>query len=153
MDQIMIRRADAKEIDEVISIAVDTIDESTGWQIKAEQLDKERLNKAFRDIINNKSVVLCAFDDQKLAGFVIFGPSGRNIFTEERTGFIYDLYVMPNYRGRGIAQRLIADCYKLTEEMGFKTIALNVFAKNKPARKLYEKLGFKEYTMVLRKDI
>lgn len=153
MDQIVIRRADAKEIDEVISIAVDTIDESTGWQIKAEQLDKEHLNKALRDIINNESVVLCAFDDQKLAGFVIFGPSGQSIFTEERTGFIYDLYVMPNYRGRGVAQKLIADCYKLTEEMGFKTIALNVFSKNKPARKLYEKLGFKEYTMVLRKDI
>lgn len=153
MNQIVIRQADEKEIDEVISISVDTIDESTGWQIKAEQLDKEHLSKALRDIISNEGVVLCAFDGRMLAGFVIFGPSGRSVFTQEQTGFIYDLYVMPNYRGRGIAQRLIANCYKLTKEMGFKTIALNVFARNKPARKLYEKLGFKEYTMVLRKDI
>lgn len=61
-----------------------------------------------------------------------------------RRWLISNLAVKRNYRGRGIARSLMDAALELVNEYNGLSISLQVRADNKPARNLYESLGFKE---------
>ena len=64
------------------------------------------------------------------------GYMGLQIFSGE--GYVTNVAVLPEYRGRGIALALINE--QLKNKMGF--ITLEVRESNIPAIRLYEKAGF-----------
>ena len=75
---------------------------------------------------------LVALDNGKAVGYM-----GLQIFSGE--GYVTNVAVLPEYRRRGIAKRLISAEFE--NEMNF--ITLEVRKSNTPAIKLYEKAGFK----------
>ncbi len=62
--------------------------------------------------------------------------------TEARAAYITSVSVIPTFRNRGIASRLLADCVKLVRHRQFEGISLDVDQDNKPAAGLYEAKGF-----------
>jgi ribosomal protein S18 acetylase RimI-like enzyme len=50
--------------------------------------------------------------------------------------------VLPDFRRRGIARRLVQAGLELARQKGARTIMLDVFSQNIPAYRLYESLGF-----------
>lgn len=52
--------------------------------------------------------------------------------------------VLPEYRGRGIARRLMEACLDQAREAGGEWLALEVRVDNAPARQLYQRLGFQQ---------
>ena len=69
--------------------------------------------------------------DDALAGYVHFHPDG-----DRRE--IDDLYILPEYRGRGIGTAMVEKCCAETE----KPVYLYVFRRNEGAVRLYQRLGF-----------
>jgi ribosomal protein S18 acetylase RimI-like enzyme len=59
---------------------------------------------------------------------------------------IGNVAVLPEYRRRGIARKLVEACMALARERRATTILLDVVAGNVPAYSLYEKLGFEHFT-------
>lgn len=57
--------------------------------------------------------------------------------------YIDSVAVYSEYRGRGIASKLIENTFERAKERGFKQVSLNCEFDNEGAMKLYEKLGFK----------
>lgn len=55
---------------------------------------------------------------------------------------IHALGVSLAYQGQGIAKQMIEACCSESRKIGMKVIRLDVLAKNKPAQKLYEAIGF-----------
>lgn len=80
---------------------------------------------------NENAYFLVAIDGEKVAGYM-----GLQIFSGE--GYVTNVAVLPQYRGRGIAQSLIAE--QMKNEMEF--ITLEVRESNIPAINLYTKMGF-----------
>jgi len=60
--------------------------------------------------------------------------------------YIANVAVLPEYRRRGIARRLVEACMDLARERGARTILLDVVAGNAPAVSLYERLGFEHFS-------
>jgi GNAT superfamily N-acetyltransferase len=60
--------------------------------------------------------------------------------------YIGNVAVLPDYRGRGLARKLVQACVDLAKERGGKSVGLDVVAGNTPAYNLYEKLGFVCYS-------
>jgi ribosomal protein S18 acetylase RimI-like enzyme len=60
--------------------------------------------------------------------------------------YIANVAVLPEYRRRGIARRLVEACMDLAKERGAKTLLLDVVAGNVPAVSLYERLGFEHFS-------
>jgi RimJ/RimL family protein N-acetyltransferase len=84
-----------------------------------------------------------AFIDGNLVGI---GTILRETRTRNRhKSDIVGMYVTPSARGtgaaRGIMERLIAHA----RELGLRSIRLELAAENDPARRLYERAGFREY--------
>ncbi|HDM23416.1 ribosomal-protein-alanine N-acetyltransferase [archaeon] len=75
--------------------------------------------------------------DGKAIGYVMAHVKGK-------IGEIISIAVHPQHRRKGIGELLMEEIIrKLQSEFGVKRVKLQVKVSNKPAIKLYEKLGFK----------
>ncbi len=58
------------------------------------------------------------------------------------SGFIYDVFVEPPYRRRGVGYAALRLLDAEASRLGARTLSLHVFGFNLAARTLYEKLGY-----------
>jgi ribosomal protein S18 acetylase RimI-like enzyme len=72
----------------------------------------------------------------------LYGPNQLQA-NGKRYAYIYGFRVRNVYRGQGIGSRLLQKAETDLVSRGFQRIALNVARDNKPARRLYERLGYR----------
>ncbi|WP_282160359.1 GNAT family N-acetyltransferase [Ulvibacterium marinum] len=85
-----------------------------------------------------------AFDGDNLVGFVIHAVDIRdNAFKVHNTG----TGVLPNYRGRHIVDSIYDHALPILKEKGIEKSTLEVITENIPARRVYERIGFKGIKM------
>ncbi len=60
--------------------------------------------------------------------------------------YISDVVVLPEYRGKGYARKLVESCVEDIRARGGRQVSLDVVSGNKPAIALYRTEGFREYT-------
>ena len=70
---------------------------------------------------------------------------------ERRHGYLAELYVEPQLRGRGLGRALIEGCEVWARERGHKLLTVGVLAKNPAAIRSYEGAGFTPYGITLRR--
>ena len=83
----------------------------------------------------HEHVVLVAEEDGRAVGFLLGRPK------KDRIGYVSDLYVRPDRRGRGLGRALLSEGARL---LGREVVTLDVDASNAEARAFYERLGFRE---------
>ena len=87
-------------------------------------------------------------------GYVLFRSRvERPLWTPRRTAIIYDLYVRPGWRRRGIGTRLLEAALELLGQEGATHVRVSALASNEPALRLYRKLGFREHMITLVKEL
>lgn len=69
------------------------------------------------------------------------------------TGFIYDINIWEGVQGKGYGKQAMKEVEVIAKEIGLKMIGLHVFGHNKVARHLYEKLGYVETNINMRKSL
>lgn len=70
----------------------------------------------------------------------IVGYCGVWIIVDE--AHITNIAILPEYRGKGLGEKLLWAVMQLARQSGALTMTLEVRLSNEPARFLYEKLGF-----------
>lgn len=145
-------------IHEALPADIDVVHEL--WIALAEEMDKldpvHRLAPSYReqgrDLMNDAIAddfthVHVAFDGDRAIGFAIIRlqfPHG--LFEQKPLVHISDVYVMPEYRRRGVATALVTHGIAFARKKGIGLVTLGVLA-NCPAIGLYEKLGFKVHRL------
>jgi ribosomal protein S18 acetylase RimI-like enzyme len=81
-------------------------------------------------------------EDGKLVGVVMVEPTG---LMSGPAWVVGTVAVLPGYRRRGIARRLVEAGLALARERGAETLMLDVIAQNVPAYELYRSLGFSHF--------
>jgi GNAT superfamily N-acetyltransferase len=66
--------------------------------------------------------------------------------------FLGFMYVLPEYRGKGINSRIIEALTAWAAEQGITEIRLDVYFKNLAAIKAYEKIGFVPHMVEMRRE-
>jgi ribosomal protein S18 acetylase RimI-like enzyme len=75
-------------------------------------------------------------------GYAIVGPGG-GFLTPEAYAFLYDVWVAPEHRGKGVGRFLVEWSARWARERGYRKIKLEVAESNVRARGLYEEIGFR----------
>jgi ribosomal protein S18 acetylase RimI-like enzyme len=89
-----------------------------------------------------KACLLVATLEGKIVGFASAGPVKNKLhFTVGHDGELYKLYLLPDWRGRGIGKQLFAACVQQLQVHGFKTMLIQSIRENKKASRFYEKEG------------
>lgn len=94
----------------------------------------------------NHQLLLGYFQNEKLVGF-IYGT-----YVSDMSSIDY-LYVLEEYRNRGIASALLQEFVTRCEKLKIKDININTYVTNKTANHLYHKLGFNDFMITLVKKI
>jgi len=154
-ENLTIRRASEGEIEEIKRMSArQTILELDEYELQEkERIEKDDLKRldVFLRRPGNEFYV-AATREGAMAGYVWFGVSERP-FSGIKVGWIYDIEVVPEHRGRGIGEALMRHALKVSKERGFSQTGLMVNQKNEVAWSLYEKLGFQtEYRIMSRRD-
>ncbi|MFI4986166.1 MAG: GNAT family N-acetyltransferase [Alphaproteobacteria bacterium] len=101
--------------------------------------------------------VLVAQSNSIFAGFVAgWIEQNENIGEtpdSNRVEYISDICVMPAFRGRRIAARLLDEIEQHLAGFGIARICINSLAENKSARASYERAGFASYEIVYEKTL
>jgi len=112
-----------QDLDRVVAIERQSF--PTSWRREAYQ----------RELLNTNTRYLVARVGKRVVGF-----AGMWVIAAE--GHITTLAVEPEYRRRGIGERLLSALLEAAEDMGATRVTLEVRESNTIARALYEKYGF-----------
>jgi ribosomal protein S18 acetylase RimI-like enzyme len=96
------------------------------------------------DTIAN-GVALIAEDDDAPVGYSLASVVPQTPIR----GHLYDLYVHADVRGRGVGRELIAETAERLRQRGVTHLSLDVALTNDSARRLYERLGFRPYDVLM----
>ena len=118
--------------------------------------DSNALTEKFMSdrISRDESVVFVAEVDGSMVGFTQCYPSFSTVSLSV-VWLLNDLFVDPEHRGQGIANRLMAEAEKAARDAGASRIWLRTAHTNLPAQALYESRGwvydevFKRYDLLL----
>jgi len=89
-------------------------------------------------------VFLVATLGQEVVGYALAGLEGRDwMDLRDACGKLYDLYVDPGARGKGIGARLVEEAVTRLTALGAPRVVLMTAWLNDGARQLFEKLGFR----------
>ena len=91
-------------------------------------------------LLNENCACTVSEDNGEITGYAF----GTVIIDE---GELYRIAVSPEKRGKGIGERLLHEFVEKCHERGAVKLFLEVRSKNVPARRLYEKRGFKEISV------
>ncbi len=86
----------------------------------------------------------------KIIGYIFYTWSDSPIKTKLKRALIYDLYVKPEFRNRGVGTALLYEAIDELKKKDVDFIQLTVISKNIPAIKLYKKFGFVETMKIMR---
>jgi len=112
------------------------------------RLDRAAWEKHFRKRIEpyvegNRTEAWVANDAAgAFLGYVLLGAGG-GFLTPEPVGFVFDVWVAPEHRGKGVGRHLMTWAIEWARSRGYRKMKLEVAETNDVARHLYESLGYR----------
>ena len=106
--------------------------------VSQEYLEKFTLEKSEEKAFQWRDNILVAKDGDRVVGFVGYGVHGPE---NPDTGEVFALYVLPEYQGTGVGQRLMDAA--LDKLSAFPHLCLWAVKGNARAIRFYEKNGFR----------
>lgn len=137
-----IRKPSELEIEKILELSPQAIFEGTLGEVEP---TIEKAKQLVEPLLKKDCYYLISTENNKLMGWILIGGSNDQ-FLNKTIGFIYELFVLDEYRGKGISKQLINTAVEQLKQEGYSEIRLSVFEGNK-AIKLYENLGFETRTI------
>ena len=97
---------------------------------------KKWVSVNYADMVDKITTIVLKQDDW------IIGHISMKVI--EDNAHLFNLFIAPSHRKCGLATKLVNAIENQGKNLGCKTFSLNIVPKNDIAKKLYEKLGYKE---------
>jgi ribosomal protein S18 acetylase RimI-like enzyme len=142
---MIIREADAQEFNDIALLTVEAYREysldltSDNWEIM-------RTNLSNVVEVAKPGRLIVAQQGHELVGSVVYHPPGASnsrLFQSEWAS-LRMLAVSPQHRGQGIGQQLSLECIHRAKQDKAKVVGLHTSELMVAARRMYEKLGFRQ---------
>ena len=101
------------------------------------------------------TVFVCEKND-KIAGYITVHSQYVSEDIDDgprKFGYISDVFVVDQFRGRGVGKALLQHAENHAKENGVSEMMIGVLASNKQARSLYHAQGFEEFAIKLEKKL
>lgn len=99
-------------------------------------------------------IMLIAEDGNKPVGWAFAHNEHDELFVvepERRHGFLAEIFVMPQARGKGFGRALIEGCEAWAKGRGHKLLTIGVLAQNQSAIRSYGGAGYSPYVTIMRR--
>ena len=126
-----------------------------GYWSEEESLEKARatFNRLLPDGMNSKNQHVYKIQNAETDQDVGIIWLNAQMDAAKPAGFIYDVEVNEEFRGKGYGKQAMLVIEEKARELGLKSIGLHVFAHNAVAKGLYEKIGYEIKSLNMVKDL
>ncbi|MGE7602516.1 N-acetyltransferase family protein [Peribacillus sp. NPDC097675] len=139
-----IRKPNDLELKSVLLLSSQAVFEGTLGEVRP---TNQKIEQLIEPLLEKGNYYLIAIENDKLMGWILIGTN-KDQFTDKTNGFIYELFVLKEFRGKGISKMLMRAGIDYLKQDGYSEVRLSAFAGNQ-AIKLYEKLGFNIRTITM----
>ncbi|MDB5969286.1 MAG: family N-acetyltransferase [Hydrocarboniphaga sp.] len=101
------------------------------------QRDADSLPALERYLLRNPNLSVIAYMGRSLAGFVLSGHDGRR-------GYLNHLIVLPEFRRRGVATRLVESALDRLHKAGISKAHVDVLEENDVAQAFWSQAGWQQ---------
>jgi ribosomal protein S18 acetylase RimI-like enzyme len=143
-----IRKATYSETQNILDHSLDVLKEATMGYVEAR---REIAFQMVSPFLSNGGYYLVYMENHVIRGWIGVGRT-VDYYSEEMIGFIPEIYVLPQYRKQGVAEKLCEEALRHLKEKGYQRVQLNVFSGNH-AKHLYQNLGFQEVSILMEKNL
>lgn len=149
-----IRKIIESEYEYIRDLMYKTIPESTSWKYSMKDIrEKEDVCGDFYPAMKRGDMVFIAEEDGEFAGYIHFGTYMEPDFvTGELYGYIYDIYVMPQFRRMKVATTMMRGALDWFKKKGFREAATSTFPLS-VGWKLYNNFEFRIQQIYLEKRV
>ncbi len=108
---------------------------------------RESILRGFWALIQQSGSVVFiaeALEKTRLLGYLVLQTSSKEELTGVSQGWIMDIAVLPEWRGKGVGRELLKAAEDHCNEQGIPYLGLAVSSHNVRALRLYEQFGFAE---------
>jgi GNAT superfamily N-acetyltransferase len=143
---IFFRPATREDEDALLRMMRNLAEQEPGAYFFDEPVVRGALHKFLSDSDLGQAWVF--FDEEIPVGYIIL-TFGFSFEFHGRDSFIDELYLEPQYRGRGIGRRAMRFVEERARELGVNAIHLEVDEGNTPAEELYRRAGYDDNSRYL----
>lgn len=90
----------------------------------------------------NPDTCFVAEENNRIVGVIMCGHDGRR-------GFVHHTVVVPEWRKKGLGEKLVYEALEALKREGIHKVALLVFGKNEIGNIFWEKMGFTDRTDII----
>ncbi|ALS74098.1 acetyltransferase [Planococcus rifietoensis] len=132
-----IRKADHSDLNAILSLSPQAIFDGTLGEVMP---SSEKVESLVQPLLDKGGFYFIAEAKDEILGWVLVGTT-KDQFTEKQIGFIYELYIRQQHRGKGHSKRLMNAAIEHFQKEGYAEVRLSAKAEN-PAVHMYENMGF-----------
>jgi GNAT superfamily N-acetyltransferase len=142
-----IRNATAADLEAIINLGEALQNESKDYEPLLVYNREESLKHYTAELDNKNAKIIVAIDDRKIVGYQYAYVTVLDYLSKNnRQCTLEAIYVLPDYRGRGIAKSLITSSEQWAiQEKYVDRIQAGIYAGNAASEIAHEKVGYKAY--------
>ncbi|MBI4451921.1 GNAT family N-acetyltransferase [Candidatus Woesearchaeota archaeon] len=162
---ITIRKAILKDVPNILKLWMEFMKEHDGIIFKqtpklmpllTRKKDAAEIFRKFvqKNIRSKNGILHIAEINGNPVGYSLaFIKDNVRVYKTEKVGYISDLFIKKENRTKGISSRFKDEAIKWLRKKGIKHISIAVHKENKLAYSIYQKWGFLDYHIELRRKI
>ncbi|UOR13498.1 GNAT family N-acetyltransferase [Halobacillus amylolyticus] len=139
-----IRKATYSETQKILGHSLEVLKEATMGYVDPVP---DKVQQMVAPFLLDGGYYLVDCHNNVIQGWIGVGRT-TDYYTDEMVMFIPEIYVLPQYRNQGVAEKLCKEVVRHLKDEGYKKIQLNVFSGNH-VKHLYQKLGFQEVSTLM----
>ncbi len=149
-----IRKATLKDFEQLKKLRAEffLLEASTDKYVNKEWVKRGLPIALGKSLRNKDEIHLVAEENKQLVGYaaseIIKNPGWA---TYKKQGHLYNLYITPEHQKEGIGTKLLEKSLEWFKEKKIQDLKIMSYVENARARKLYNKYGFKDYLLILKK--
>ena len=101
----------------------------------------------------NIHLVVAEYDSQLVGCGYARIEKAKHFIRHDQHAYLGFMYTVPEFRGKGVNQKIIEELKRWAISMGIAEMQLEVYSENAPAIKAYEKAGFSRHLITMRMAI
>jgi ribosomal protein S18 acetylase RimI-like enzyme len=146
MNDFTIRRAASPDVERIVELGLllqEHVEESNPFVWRITEEGKKLIKKKVEaDLANSNVLVLIAEADGEVIGYVQGEVTSRSDHVPGTVGQVSRMYVVKQFRRRGVGRRLIKELCKFFNSNKAEDLTVRYVIGNKEAEGFWRKLGF-----------
>lgn len=143
-----IRKATYNETQKILNHSLVVLKEATMGYVEP---SREKARQLVSPFLSDGGYYLVQIENNVIQGWIGVGGT-MDYYSDQMVGIIPEVYVLPQFRKQGVAEKLCKEVFRQLKEEGYKKVQLNVFSGNH-VKHLYQKLGFQEVSILMERNL